>query len=237
MFGCWGRKEGPYRIKERALPTTSRRHVWAHDYIYAFNLSPFAFYSSSSLWKASLSARMKSLLFLFSWCTIGHTWTQSQNWGVRLWEVKEYREQNSRAFWQKRSWRMSPGKLEKQVFTGVSVCLLDMLASSLNKSISRDHEFIHNPQQSSNDEMALWPPPELVDMLTGEEQALYLFEAKCCDDLQFKGLHNISTPSSYHIVKEKNQALCIFICFNETSELMGEFQPICNNHYVFYVSL
>ena len=45
----------------------------------------------------------------------------------------------------RRTRRMSLGKLEEQVFTGVnagSLCSLDVLASSSNESVSRDHELI-----------------------------------------------------------------------------------------------
>lgn len=188
MSGYYGRKEHRYGIKERGLPTTSTQQDQDHVDIYTFNFSPSAFYSASSSWTASLSARVKTLLSTFSWCTIGYTWNQSPNWGVRLWEVKEYREQISRALWQKISLRMSPGKLEKQVFTGVSVCLLDRLASSLNKSIYREHELIHNPPHSSNEQIAPWPLSEFIDRQAGDKLSEY------CDALHF--LDNISTLSS-----------------------------------------
>lgn len=63
---------------------------------------------------------------------------------------------------------------------------------------------------SSTEKTAPWPLPEHVDTQRGEKSSLYLLEAKLCNDLQLQELHNISTLSSYHIVKENNQAFYLF---------------------------
>ena len=75
---------------------------------------------------------------------------------------------------EKATCKMSPGEIGG---AGVYWCwccslgLLDVRASNLNKSISREHELMYDPHLPQMRKTPPWPPPDLVDRQTGGEQA------------------------------------------------------------------
>lgn len=166
-----------------------------------FKLSPLLHLHHHSLWAASLTVRVKSLLSLFRWCRILKA-TPGPNLRIRR---GGYREHVSKALW----WKGEIGGTGVYWSQCWSLCSLVVLAFRLNKSVSMDHELINYPQPSSNKENTTLTSTRPCWQADRRGNRLFIcLKLNAVMIYNFK-LHNIPTPGVDHIVKERDKTLCI----------------------------
>lgn len=180
--------------ENRSSPVESKRPKWedyhphpedSTEYMLSFKLSPLLhllFIPHQSLWVAPLLVKVKSLLFLFSWCSI--LWaTPGPNLQIKggVWRDEGVQGARLRGFVvKKRLGGWVQGNLRSRCLLVSMLKLVFVRRAGIQ--LEQIHDLIYHPRHSSSEKIPPWP----ADKQAGGWFFIFFFKAENCDDLQLK---------------------------------------------------